>query len=78
MSTKTETTKIPTDVKPLVRDPDLAAAIEKELKPLSGEKLQLAQDAVRKLRESGLMGTFSQVVDAYKAAIREAVQAAGK
>lgn len=66
------TTKLPTDNRPLVRDPDLAAALERELAPYSGKALERAQTAIRKVRNSGTQGPFSVVLDAYRAAIKNA------
>jgi molybdate-binding protein len=68
-------TKLPTDTRPLVRDPDLARELEKELRPYSGEKLERAQDAIRQVRGSGIQGMFDQVLAAYKAAIDKAAAA---
>lgn len=65
-------TKLPTDTRPLVRDPDLAAAIEKELAPLNGKPLERAQSAIRRVRLAGIQGPFSVVLDAYRAAIKSA------
>ena len=67
--------KMPTGDRALVRDPDLNAALEKELSPLAGDKLEKAQAAIRELRGSGLMGTFGEVLAAYQAAIKKAVDA---
>lgn len=65
-------TKLPTDTRPLVRDPDLAAALEKELEPLSGKKLEAAQAAIRRVRASGVQGSYQDILAAYTAAIRKA------
>lgn len=69
----TATTKLPTDARALIRDPDLSAAVEGMLEPYSGEKLERAQAAVRKVRGSGAVGTFSELVAAYSAAIKKAI-----
>lgn len=69
----TADTKLPTDARALVRDPDLAAALERELDPYTGAKLEKAQQAVRKVRASGVQGTFTDVLAAYQAAIKKAV-----
>jgi hypothetical protein len=66
--------KLPTDARAMIRDPDLAAAIEKELAPFSGKKLEAAQAAVRRVRQSGTQGTFSSMVERYHAAVVDAVQ----
>lgn len=68
------TMKLPTDNRPLVRDPDLAAALEAELTPYSGDKLKKAQDAIRRVRQSALQGPFSTVFGAYRTAIEQAVK----
>lgn len=67
------TTKLPTSDRPLVRDPDLAAALERELKPYSGARLDAAQQAVRQVAAGGAIGTFDGLVAQYKAAIQKAV-----
>lgn len=67
------TTKLPTDDRPLVRDPDLATQIEKILVPYTGEKLKKAQDAIRRVRMSGTQGPFDMVLAAYRSAIEKAV-----
>lgn len=74
MSTATSnaTSKLPADARALVRDPDLAAALEKELEPFNGKALDRAQDAIRKVRSSGIVGTFGDVLAAYQKAIRKA------
>lgn len=71
----TTATKLPTDSRPLVRDPDLAAALEEILAPYTGKALERAQQAVRKVRSSAVQGPFSDVVAAYRAAIDQAVGA---
>lgn len=68
-------TKLPTDSRPLVRDPDLAAALEEILVPYNGKALERAQQAIRKVRSSGVQGPFSVVVAAYRTAIEQAVAA---
>lgn len=68
------TTKLPTDTRPLVRDPDLAKAIDKLLQPYSGEKLTKAQNAVREVRASAAQGRFDELLEAYRVAIQKAVK----
>lgn len=67
------TSKLPAADKPLIRDPDLARAIEAELEPYTGKRLEAAQEAVRAVHASGLQGNFSALVLAYRAAIERAV-----
>lgn len=69
----TTATKLPTEDRPMSIDPDLAAALEKELAPLSGEALTRAQDAIQRVRASALTGSFGKIVQAYRDAIAEAV-----
>lgn len=66
-------TKLPTDTRPLVQDPDLANAIEKLLEPYSGKQLEKAQAACRRVHGSNILGDFTQIVSAYETAIAEAV-----
>lgn len=66
-------TKVPTDDKPLIRDPDLAKALDEILKPYDGKDLQKAQAAIRKVRQSGVQGPFSVIVETYRTAIEKAV-----
>lgn len=66
-------TKLPTDARPLIQDPDLAAAVEALLEPYSGKQLERAHTAIRKVRASAVQGTFSTIVAAYQAAIEKAV-----
>lgn len=65
--------KLPSEDRPMRIDPDLAAALEKALAPYSGERLEKAQAAVREVRSSAAVGTFGEVLDRYRSAIREAV-----
>jgi hypothetical protein len=67
-----QASKLPTADKPLIRDPDLARAIEAELEPFTGKQLAAAQTAVRKVHASGLQGPFSAILAAYQQAIRDA------
>ena len=67
------TSKLPAADKPLIRDPDLACAIEAELDAFSGKRLEAAQAAVRRVHASGLQGPFTAIVDAYRKAIGDAV-----
>jgi hypothetical protein len=68
-------TKLPTDSRPLVRDPDLATALEAILEPYTGKALERAQMAIRRVRAGGVQGSFTQIVAAYRAAIDEAAAA---
>jgi hypothetical protein len=71
----TATSKLPTDARAVIRDPDLAAAVEQLLKPHSGKKLEAAQAAVRQVRASGVVGTFTAMRTAYQDAIAKAIKA---
>lgn len=64
---------LPTNELPLIRDPDLAAAVERELKGLKGPKLERAQAAIRRVHGSGITGQFGEILDAYQKAIRAAI-----
>ena len=64
---------LPTNELPLIRDPDLAAAVERELKALTGKKLERAQAAIRRVHGSGITGQFGELVHAYQTAIRAAI-----
>lgn len=64
---------LPTNELPLIRDPDLAAAVETELKGLSSAKLVRAQAAIRRVHGSGVTGQFGEILFAYQAAIRAAI-----
>lgn len=66
-------TKLPTSPLPLLNDPELAAAVDRKLAPLSGKPLEKAQGAVRKVYASNIQGPFSVILAAYETAIDEAV-----
>ena len=70
----TATTKIPADSRSIRLDPDLAAALEKELASMSGAKLEKAQAAVLKVRRSGVTGSFARLLDVYRGAIKDATK----
>jgi hypothetical protein len=65
--------KLPMDSRPLIRDPDLAAGIERLLVPYSGKKLEAAQAAIRRVRNSPIEGQFGVILKAYETAIADAV-----
>lgn len=69
----TTASHLPVDERPLIQDPDLAHAIEMEMKGLSGKQLEKAHAAIRKVRNSGVSGQFGQLVSAYTEAIRAAI-----
>jgi hypothetical protein len=71
--TATATSKLPTNDRPIIIDPDLAQAVDALLQPFNGEPLKRAQAAVRKVASSAISVPFSQLVDAYRAEIRQAV-----
>jgi FlaG/FlaF family flagellin (archaellin) len=70
----TMTSKLPTNSRPIIQDPDLAAAIENILEPYNGKALEKAQAAVRKVATSNAQGPFAQVVAAYADAVSAAVE----
>ena len=75
--TTTATSKLPTNERPIILDPDLAAAVEDLLQPYTGKNLERAQAAVRKVASGATQGTFSDLVAAYAAAIKGAVGGKG-
>jgi hypothetical protein len=69
---KVGASKLPKGQRPLIGDPDLSRELERMLAPLSGQKLERAQAAIRKVLESGMQGSFDAVVRAYRTAINAA------
>ena len=67
------TTAIPQETRPIRMDPNLKDAVAELLEPYSGKELELAQAAVVEVYHSSATGIFSELVDRYEAAIREAV-----
>lgn len=67
-------TKMPTSDVPLIQDPDVLRAVDRELQPFSGKSLERAQAAVRRVHGSGIMGSFDQIVAAYRGAIQAATK----
>jgi hypothetical protein len=61
--------KLPTVTRAIKLEPDMAAAIERKLAPLSGQRLARAQDAVRRVYNSGFQGSFSELLAKYETAI---------
>lgn len=57
-----------------VKDGYLAEALRNELADLRGDQLTLAQDAITEVANAGIPGTFEDLFDAYKRAIRRALQ----
>lgn len=55
--------------RPLRLAPDVAKAIEERLRPLSGKKLEQAQDAILVVYQSGQQMTTEQWIAAYESAI---------
>lgn len=64
--------KLPTSSTPLIRDPDLSAAVESMLTPFSGKALEAAQSAVRRVHASGVQGMYSDIVEAYRKGVADA------
>jgi hypothetical protein len=67
-------TKLPGDTRPLIQDPDLAREVEAMLAPHNGKQLEKAQAACRKVHGSNTLGAFSEIREAYRAAIERAVE----
>ena len=65
----TSLSKLPTVTRPIAMDPDMAAALERRLAPLSGKSLERAQAAVRRVYTGGVQGSFSDLLAAYEGAI---------
>ena len=61
--------KLPTVTRPIKMQPDMTAAVERLLAPLHGKRLERAQDAVRKVYNSGFQGSFSELLAKYEAAV---------
>ncbi len=66
-------TKLPSDGRPMKMDPFLAEALEKELEPYTGNRLERAQKAILQVHKSGFTGTFGQLVEEYGEKIKAAV-----
>lgn len=67
------TSALPTEKRPIRMDPELAAEVEKLLKPLKGKEREAADEAVMKVYQSGVSGSFGEILEAYQAAVEEAV-----
>ena len=67
------TTKLPTEDRPIQLDQVISEQVELLLGPYSGEKLERAQKAVLTVYHSDFLGGYSEVVERYREAIREAV-----
>ncbi len=72
---KTKQSKLPADSRPLPLDPDLSGYLEAVLAPYVGKKLEAAQRAIITVRHSGVIGSWTQMTNAYSEAIAEAVGA---
>lgn len=68
-----DTSVMPTEVKTIPMDPELFGAIENILKPMEGEKLEKAKVAVTRVYHSTVTGSYDEILEAYEAAIAEAV-----
>jgi len=69
----TMTSKLPTEGRPLKMDPDLAAFLEAELAPYSGKALERAQQAIVRVRQKGVSGTWDELTTVYRDMIAVAV-----
>lgn len=70
----TTDSKLPQADTALIQDPDLAAALERELSGLSGKPLERAHAAIRRVFSSDITAPFAGLVDAYRKAIHEAIK----
>lgn len=64
--------KLPTVERPLIQDPNMAAALERDLAPFHGKSLERRQSAIRSVFASGVIGTTDQLLAAYRAAMDKA------
>lgn len=69
------TSTLPTEPRPIRMDPELGERVEKILKPLKGKEREAADAAVMAVYQSGHTGSFSELLERYKSAIAEAVEA---
>lgn len=67
-------TALPTEERPIRMDPELAAEVNKFLEPLSGKDLKKGRDAVMSVYNSGITGSFGELLAAYRSAIEEATR----
>jgi hypothetical protein len=70
------TTKMPTEKRTIRMEPELEERVVEMLKPLTGKKLEAAQEAVRKVHASAVSGEFDTIVGAYREAVKGAVASA--
>jgi hypothetical protein len=66
--------KLPMESRPLRLAPEVAKVVERRLQPLTGKKLEAAQDAVLKVYQSGQQMALDQWVQTYDQAISAAVK----
>lgn len=69
------TAALPTENRPIRLDPELSEEISKLLKPLKGRDREVADEAVMQVYRSSVMGSFGEILEAYRTAIEEAVTA---
>lgn len=67
------TSALPTEQTPIKMAPELAEALEGLLEHLDEDELAAAQEAIREVYKSGTMGTFAELLGAYREAIEEAI-----
>jgi hypothetical protein len=70
--------KIPMESRPLRLSPEVQRVIEARLRPLSGKRLEAAQEAVLKVYQSGKQQAHEQWLQDYGDAIASAVNGNGK
>jgi hypothetical protein len=64
--------KLPTIERPLITEPVIANALERDLAPYTGKSLERRQQAIRQTHASGVVGTIDQLLAAYRAAMDRA------
>lgn len=69
----TTQTALPTEDRPIRMDPELAERVEEMLANFKGKEREKAQAAVKRVYDSSVTGRFHELVEAYEAAILEAV-----
>lgn len=67
--------KLPMESRPLRLAPEVTRAVEQALAPLTGKKLEAAQEAVLGVYRSGQQMTIEQWVATYESAVARAIGA---
>lgn len=66
--------KLPLETRPLRLAPEVQKVVESRLQPLTGKRLEAAQDAILTVYRSGHQMASHQWVDAYTKAIDSAIE----